>query len=147
MREGLPALAAAQDDTEMSATGSFGSEGGPGGEADEDEDGVGGFIGFSFQELETPPGVDGADAEVLDAFAGSEEARKAKAEFLEATMDANTGTSTKTEAIKTELVANHPVLHLEGLDQWMRQRPAPRRAGQSWRAWRSQRAWWCGGQV
>ena len=88
MREGLPALAAAQDDTETSATGSFGSEGGPGGEADEDEDGVGGFIGFSFQELETPPGVDGADAEVLDAFAGSEEARKAKAEFLEATMGA-----------------------------------------------------------
>ena len=88
MREGLPALAAAQDDTETSATGSFGSEGGPGGETDEDEDGVGGFIGFSFQELEAPPGVDGA--EVLNAFAGSKEARKgkAKAELLEATMGA-----------------------------------------------------------
>ncbi|RLM64667.1 hypothetical protein C2845_PM16G05270 [Panicum miliaceum] len=122
MREGLPAPAAAQDDAETSAAGSSGSGGGGGGEADEEEDGPGGFIGFSFQELEAPPGVDGA--EVLDAFAGSEEARKAKAaaEFLEATMGANTGP--RTDAIKMELLANGRVLDLEGLERWMRRMEA-----------------------
>ncbi|TKW03867.1 hypothetical protein SEVIR_7G070700v4 [Setaria viridis] len=130
MREGLlPAPAAARDVAETSAAGASGSGGGGsgGGGADEvearvAEGEVSGFTGFSFQELEALPGVDGA--EVLDAFAGSEEARKAKAaaEFLEATMGANTGA--RTEAIKAELVANGRMLDLAGLERWMRRTEA-----------------------
>ncbi|KAF8668306.1 hypothetical protein HU200_052362 [Digitaria exilis] len=117
----LPAPAAARDDAETSAAGASASRGGG---ADEEESRAAeGFIGFSLQELEASPGVDGA--EVLDAFAGSDDAaRKGKAaeEFLEATMGANTGA--RTEAIKAELVVNGRVLDLEGLERWMRRTEA-----------------------
>jgi hypothetical protein len=123
MREGLrPALAAARHVVETSAAGGSGSSGGAGGADEEEARAAGDFTGFSFQEIEAPPGVDGAD--VLDAFAGSEEARKGKAAavLLEATMGANTGA--RTEAIKAELVANGRMLDLEGLERWMRRTEA-----------------------
>ncbi|CAN6234704.1 unnamed protein product [Urochloa humidicola] len=136
MKEGLTLAAPAaapRDDAETSAAGAASaSGGGGGGGADEEEvpraaEGEGGaagdFAGFSSQELETPPVADGA--EVLDVFAGSsEEARKAKAaaEFLEATMGANTGP--RTESLKAELVTGGRVLDIVGLERWMRRTEA-----------------------
>ncbi|TVU13842.1 hypothetical protein EJB05_37273, partial [Eragrostis curvula] len=91
-------------------------------EDEEVADRDGAFPAFSFPQLQTRPSVDGA--EVLDAFAASEDARKAKAaaEFLEATMGANTGP--RTEAIKKELCVNGRVLDIEGLERWLRRAEA-----------------------
>ncbi|KAL6652948.1 hypothetical protein ACP70R_011875 [Stipagrostis hirtigluma subsp. patula] len=76
---------------------------------------------FSFPQLQTPPGDDGAEA--LDAFAIMEEKRKAKAaaEFLDATMGARTD---RTEAIKKELLIDRRVLDIAGLERWLRREEA-----------------------
>jgi hypothetical protein len=77
---------------------------------------------FSFPPLPAPPSVDAAD--VIDAFAISEELRKANAlaEFLDATMGANTGP--RSEAIKKELLVDARVRDIRGLERWLRRTEA-----------------------
>ncbi|KAJ1270509.1 hypothetical protein BS78_06G057300 [Paspalum vaginatum] len=118
MREGLPVR---RDGAGTSAAGASGSGGGG---PDPQQVAGGASGGFSFRGIELEPATPLDGGEVLDNFVGSEEARKAKAaaEFLEATMGANTGP--RTEALKMELVANRRVLDLAGLERWMRRTEA-----------------------